>query len=107
MVLFYHVVLHIKAQVSFCFVASNEFAIAEGDDWSIDCPENSFELSEEQCKKVPDKKTGVSYKETIETNVDPAGCFLHKSHNQVYYNKRDTGNAMDDRMPLCGNCKYA
>jgi len=86
--------------------ASNEFAIAEGDNWSIDCPENSFELSEEQCKKVPDKKTGVSYKETIETNVDPAGCFLHKSHNQVYYNKRDTGNAMDDRMPLCGNYFY-
>ena len=106
MVLLYRVVAHIKARVFFCFVASNGFAIAEGDNWSIDCPENSFELSEEQCKKVPDKKTGVTYKETIETNVDPVGCFLHKSHNHVYYNKRDTGNGMDDRMTLCGNCKY-
>ena len=76
----------------------------EGDDWSNDCPENSFELSEDECKAVPEKIPSLGAMRTIETDVDPVGCF--RFGNYLYYNKRDSGNGYGGRLKLCGNFFY-
>ena len=84
--------------------SSVEYSIVEGDDWSNDCPENSFELSEDDCKAAPEKISSLGAMTTIETEVDPVGCF--RFGNSLYYNKRDSGNSYGGRRKLCGNFFY-
>ena len=74
----------------------------EGADTTNDCPKDSYVLSEEECKTVPEKLSGTSYISTLETSNDPVGCFRYI--NKIHYNKRNTGNSWGGRKPICGNC---
>ena len=74
----------------------------EGADTTNDCPKDSYVLSEDECKSVPNKLSGTSYHSTIETSNDPIACFRH--NDDIYYNKRNTGNSWGGRKPICGNC---
>ena len=75
----------------------------EGVNTMNDCPKDSYVLSEEECKSVPEKLSGTSFNQVLESSNDPVGCFRYA--NWIYYNKRNTGNAFDGRLPICGNCK--
>ena len=81
--------------------------MVESADKTNDCEIDAYVLSEAECKKVPDKRTDLTWGDTIDDTSfkDPIGCYRFSNGNRVYYNKATRGNSRNRHFPICGNCK--
>ena len=81
--------------------------MVESADKTNDCEIDAYVLSEAECKKVPEKRTDLTWGDTIDDTSfkDPIGCYRFSNGNRVYYNKATRGNSRNRHFPICGNCK--
>ena len=86
---------------------TSDFVVVESADKTNDCEIDAYVLSEAECKKVPDKRTDLTWGDTIDDTSfkDPIGCYRFSNGNRVYYNKATRGNSRNRHFPICGNCK--
>ena len=78
--------------------------MVESDEATNDCKIDAYVLSEAECKKVPGKRTDLTWGDTVDDNT-PVGCYRFSDNNKVYYNKATRGNSRNRHFPICGNCK--
>ena len=83
---------------------ASDFVVVESDEATNDCKIDAYVLSEAECKKVPGKRTDLTWGDTVDDNT-PVGCYRFSDNNKVYYNKANRGNARLKHFPICGNCK--
>ena len=83
-------------------LGSSGFKAVIGDDYANECPDNTFLLSEAECKTVPSQITGTTWGRTGDWSTSPIGCYRY-SDDKIYYNKAERGSSTTPSWkPICG-----